>query len=126
MGGYVRSGGLIVVSQRNYLLNRTGGSTEFSPTESNHTTPNAYVIAHDVGNARLPSERASSGHGRLRTLRRFDCCVAAKTPQIALAEVLNFSPPSSNHTTPNVYVVAHDGGNARVAPERASSGHGRR
>ena len=35
-----------------------------------------------------------------------------------------FSPPSSNHNKPRAAVVTRDGGNARVAPERAYSSHG--
>ena len=97
------------------------------PSESNHTTPNAYVVAHDVGNARVAPEWAPPGHGRLCPLRRFDCCVGRGeiTYKIARAEVLYFFPSESNHTTPNASVVTHDVGNARIALEWAPPGHGR-
>ena len=35
----------------------------------NLNVPSGWGVTHDAGNARLPSERASSGHGRLCTRR---------------------------------------------------------
>ena len=47
-------------------------------------------------------------------------------PQITLVNCYVDLPPSTNLIEPSGWGVAHDMGNKRVAPERASSGRGRR
>jgi hypothetical protein len=99
----------------------------FSPPSLNHTKPSIAVVSHDVGNARDASEWASPGHWWRWRPWRFDCCVAAKSPtKLPRRKYCMFSPPSSNHNKPRTAVVTHDGGNARVASERAYSSHWRR
>ena len=98
MGGCVRSGGLIVVSQRKYLLNHPGESMVFFSSESFHTTLMASFVQSDVANARVVPKRASPGCGRLCALQRFDCCVAAKLPPKSPWQKYGISSPLSQIT----------------------------
>ena len=128
MGGYVRDGvGPPAKTPAKTPSNCHGGLLYISPPLMNLNVPSGWGVTHDVGNARVAPERASSGRGRLGLLRRLPVLWQRKHLQKCPggSTVLS-SPPPSNQTTPNASIVAHDVGNARVAPERASPGHGRR
>ena len=84
--------------QRKYLLNRPGESMVFFSSESFHTTPMASFVQNDVANARVVPKWASPGCGRLCTLQRFDCFVAAKLPTKSPWRKYGISSPLSRIT----------------------------
>ena len=92
MGGYVRDGvGPPAKTPAKTPSNCHGGLLYISPPLMNLNVPSGWGVTHDVGNARLPSERASPGRGRLGMLR-FDCCVEF-TYKTALEVVMYFLHP---------------------------------
>ena len=125
MGGGRGAGGLIVVSRRKHLLNCPGESTVFFPLPARITTnkmqpssPMIWVTRALCRNGRPTAIGGGRGRDGLIVVSR------RKPLKSPWQKYCIFSPPSSNHNKPRAAVVTRDGGNARVAPERAYSSHG--